>query len=44
MCSVPVLALHDFEQPIEIKTDACDIGVGAILSQQGILLHSLPRL
>jgi hypothetical protein len=35
MCSAPVLALPDFEQPFKIKTDAYDKGVGAILSQQG---------
>jgi hypothetical protein len=35
MCSIPVLALSDFEQPFEIETDAYDKGVRAILSQQG---------
>jgi hypothetical protein len=33
MCCVPVLALLDFEVPFEIETDACEMGVGAMLSQ-----------
>jgi hypothetical protein len=34
MCSVPILALSDFKEPFEIETDACDKGVGAVLSQR----------
>jgi hypothetical protein len=32
MCSAPVL---DYDEPLEIGTDACDTGVGAVLSQHG---------
>jgi hypothetical protein len=35
MCSVPVLALSNFKEPFEIETDACDKGVGVVLSQRG---------
>jgi hypothetical protein len=35
MCSVPVLALPNFEEGFEIETDGCDRGVGAVLSQKG---------
>jgi hypothetical protein len=35
MCSAPVLSLPDFAEPFEIETDACDTGVGAVLSQHG---------
>lgn len=31
----PILALPNFDLQFEIETDACDTGVGAILSQQG---------
>jgi hypothetical protein len=35
MSSTPVLVLLDFDYHIVIKTDACESGVGAILSQRG---------
>lgn len=35
MVSTPVLALPDFARPFAIETDACDTGVGAVLTQDG---------
>ena len=35
MTSTPVLSLPNFGLPFEIETDACDSGVGAVLSQNG---------
>jgi hypothetical protein len=33
MVNTPVLALHDFDRPFAIETDACDTGIGAVLTQ-----------
>lgn len=38
MIESPVLKLPDFMPPFTIEIDACDVGVGAILMQQG---HSI---
>jgi hypothetical protein len=35
MCSAPMLSLPNFAEPFEIETDACDTGVGVVLSQHG---------
>lgn len=35
MISAPVLALPNFSQPFTIEADACEYGVGAVLSQGG---------
>jgi hypothetical protein len=33
MVSTPVLAIPNFEQPFSVETDACDTGIGAVLTQ-----------
>jgi hypothetical protein len=42
LCSAPVLALPDLQQPFEIETDASDYAVGVTLTQHGhrVAYHS----
>jgi transposase InsO family protein len=43
LVSAPVLALPDFTQQFVIDTDACDVGIGAVLSQKGHPLAYVSR-
>jgi hypothetical protein len=43
LISAPVLALPDFSLPFRVDTDACDIGIGAVLSQRGHPLAYVSR-
>jgi hypothetical protein len=43
LISAPVLALPDFSLPFTVDTDACDIGIGAVLSQKGHPLAYVSR-
>lgn len=35
MMSTPLLALRDFNKDFVVETDACDVGIGAVLTQDG---------
>ena len=35
IAKTPVLTYYDLEKPVTIQTDMCDVGVGAVLLQNG---------
>ena len=38
LCTTPMLALPDLQQPFEVETDAFDYAIGAFLTQHGHLV------
>lgn len=43
LISAPVLALPDFSQQFIVDTEACDVGIGVVLSQSEHLLAYVSR-